>query len=671
MPDTTSQVLESSEAAATTAAAAHLRPRMRAYVVGIPLLIGVCFLSVYADMVSQVVQFGVLQFAPPAIFGLFLVALVNRVLKKVAPAGFLSAADLLVIYAMSVVGVLVSTRGVIEKLVPSLAYLPYFATRENKLNENITQHLPNWLVPFTPSSQPGNASPAINDYWNGGTHGIPWAFWLPPLIAWLALWSCVLLVFLCLATLLRRQWMDNEQLRFPLTALPLAIIKDEAEGGDFFTNRLMWSGALFAALVFAINGWAANNSDVPQVMTHFDLGPYFSDKPWNKMDGIPLYMSLAGIGFAYFLPLDLLFSMWFFYFATRFQDIAYAQFGGVPTGNGTHNARIHTGYQVAGAYIVLVGAQVKIGWPYFKEVIKSALGREAKYDDSEEMMSYRSASIGLVLGFLGIVVWLSIAGMSPWLAALQMGLFLFFIAIVMTRAVSEAGLLMTETSFLPAHVIGLLFPLQGLGATNLTMMGLTNAVFIRDQRGGLLSTFFDTQRLARDLKVPYRSLIAPLVSAFFIAFCVATWFFLHLNYKSGGTSLYHYSEQQNPNSMYVWSAARLHGGNDVSTFMSWGNFLGGAAFTVLLIWARAQFSWFPLHPLGFALAPTWAMNVFWFPFFLAWVIKSCIMRFGGIDTWKKVSPFMLGLIVGEFGMAIFWSLMNMSRGWSAPQFPWP
>ena len=37
-------------------------------------------------------------------------------------------------------------------------------------------------------------------------------------------------------------WMDNEQIRFPLTTLPLAIIQNDVEGQPFFTNRLMWMG---------------------------------------------------------------------------------------------------------------------------------------------------------------------------------------------------------------------------------------------------------------------------------------------------------------------------------------------------------------------------------------------------------------------------------------------
>ena len=54
----------------------------RAFAVGLPLLSALCVLSIYADMVSKVVQFGVLQLAPPALVALALLALFNQGLAR-------------------------------------------------------------------------------------------------------------------------------------------------------------------------------------------------------------------------------------------------------------------------------------------------------------------------------------------------------------------------------------------------------------------------------------------------------------------------------------------------------------------------------------------------------------------------------------------------------------
>ena len=647
---------------------------MRAYIVGIPLLLGVCLLSVYADMVSKVVQFGVLQFAPPAIAALFLVAGLNALLAKWTKRSFLSSADLLAIYAMMLTGVLVSTRGVVEKLVVPLAYLPYFATPENKWNATLTSNLPTWAVPFVPSSKAGPAPQVISEFWEGVAPGrpIPWSAWIGPLCAWFALILAVIWVFLCLSALIRRQWMDNEQLRFPLTTLPLAIIRDDVEGQPFWSNKTMWGGFAFAFLVFFVNGLNANFPDFPKLVTDMNMGPYFSERPWNQMDYTPLYVSLAAIGFLYFLPVEMLFSLWFFFVMARMQDVGATLFGGVPQGIGTHNARIFTGYQAAGAYIALIFAQLRIGWPHFRAAWRTAFGPKNKrpLDDSGEILSYRTAFLGLFLGFAFIIFWLAVAGMNPWLAAAQMGLYLFFIAIIMARGVAEAGFLMTETSFLPSHVISLLTPLAGFGGPSLTMMGMANAVFIRDQRGGLLSSFMDNQKIMREIGVKPRKMLLPLGGSVVFAMLVSTVFFLYLHYTKGGLALYGYPKQ-NANQMMSLADAQIKGSGYQPDATAYSGVIIGAVVTILLTWARAQFSWFPLHPLAYALAPTWAMIVLWFPCMVAWAIKSLTLRFGGVETYRKIAPFMLGLIGGEFCAAVFWALGNMLRSWSTPSFPWP
>jgi hypothetical protein len=656
--------------------------RARALLVAIPLLIGISFLSVYADMVSKKVQFGVLQLAPPAVIGLFLLALLNRGLTRLLRREWLSRGDIVIIYAMLLVGVMVSTRGVIEKLIPPLAYLPYYATAENKLNETLTQHLPGFAMPFDPQSNLSPAPEWIRTYFEAVRAGepIPYDVWVGPLLAWFGLIACVIWCFACLATILRRQWMDNEQLRFPLTTLPLAIINNEVEGQPFFSNRTMWLGFAFSAAVFTLNGLRANFPDWPQFTTFLSTQPFFSERPWSGMDYMPMYISLAAVGFLFFLPTDLLFSLWFFFLVTRFQDVAAVQMGAIPTGIGTHNARVWTGYQAAGAYLALIAAQLRIGWPYFKQVWRTAVAtstRNKPLDDSDELMSYRVAVFGLVAGFGGIILWLWIAGMNPIFAALQMGLYMFFIAVIMSRTVNEAGLLMTETSFLPQHLIHLFYPLHGVGPASLTMGGLLNVVFIRDLRGVLLSPLMDNQKMAGETRLRQRSLLLPLAIAVVVAFVVASFFFLKLSYSLGNLSLYDYPNA-NVRNIMGRTAEAVNGGTIAPGATEYGGLVVGVIVTSLLVYCRATFAWFPLHPLAYAIAPTWTMIVFWIPCIFAWIAKSLVLRFGGIDLFRRLAPFALGLILGEFSLAVLWAVISMLsptilgfKFTTAPEFPWP
>lgn len=658
--------------AAEAAPAPRFGLRARALIVGIVLVAAISTISVYGDMVSKSVQFGVLQLAPPAVVGLFLLTLANRGLSRWLGRTLLNAGDILVIYTMMLVGVMISTRGAIEKIIPPLTYLPYHATVTNNFNALITRHLPHWMLPFVPG--PNSACPdGLKAYYEGLQHGqsIPFGAWVGPLLAMFVLVACVIWVFICLSVLLRRQWMDNERLGFPLTTLPVALIRNEIDGKPFLRNPAVWGGFLVPAVVFTINGIHANYPSLPDLPLSFNISSLLTIPPWSQMDTLFLECSFAAIGFAYFLPNDLLFSLWFFFLLSRLQDLIMAYNGIAPVSIGTHNARVFTGYQAAGAYIVLVGSYIILGRQYFSNVFRTAFTRRKTLDDSDEMLSYRTAIIGIVVGFAGIVAWLTIAGMSPLLAAAIMGIYLFFIAVIMTRAVNEAGLLMTETSFLPQHLVQLVFPASSWGATNLSLNAVVNTAFVRDLRGVMLSPLTDSQKMAGDLRLRMRSLLAPFLTAFVVAFVVASFVFLSVNYRFGDVSLYQYPDG-NASNMYNRAASQItHMALPVDSTAVSGLGIGLVA-TLALVRLRTLIPWFPLHPLAYAIAPTWAMIVLWFPCLVAWMIKAPVMRYGGMPVYRRLRPFMLGMILGEFTMAMVWALLSIPAiGLSAPDFPWP
>jgi hypothetical protein len=334
---------------------------------------------------------------------------------------------------------------------------------------------------------------------------------------------------------------------------------------------------------------------------------------------------------------------------------------------------VWTGYQAAGAYFTLVLVQMRIGWPYFKQVWHTAFGpaNSRPLDDSDELMSYRMAIIGLLCGFGGIVVWLSLAGMSPVLAFAHMGIYLFIVAFIMSRAVAEAGLLMTETSFLPNHLIGLAYNVPDLGARNIALMGFMNILFARDLRGVLLSPLMDNQKMAGEVRMRQRSMLFPFGFAIVVSFIVASYFMLKFSYDKGHLTLYAYPTQGNAKNMFSNAQSYIGGAVQPPDSTAYGGFVVGVIVTLFLSYMRANFTWFPLHPLAYAIDANWAMLVFWFPFFIAWIIKSLVLRFGGIETFRRLAPFMLGMILGEFMSAVFWAAMKMWRDWSTPNFPWP
>ncbi len=84
---------------------------------------------------------------------------------------------------------------------------------------------------------------------------------------------------------------------------------------------------------------------------------------------------------------------------------------------------------------------------------------------------------------------------------------------------------------------------------------------------------------------------------------------------------------------------------------------------------RTRFWWWPFHPLGYALGCAWPATVYWSSFLLGWLIKSQIQKYGGGITYRRFRPFFLGLILGEFVMAIIWATLSFFFGLISPSIP--
>jgi hypothetical protein len=85
---------------------------------------------------------------------------------------------------------------------------------------------------------------------------------------------------------------------------------------------------------------------------------------------------------------------------------------------------------------------------------------------------------------------------------------------------------------------------------------------------------------------------------------------------------------------------------------------------------RMNFSWWPLHPLAYAVSASWTMIVFWFAALTAWVLKTFIQRYGGMRLYIQLRPLFLGLILGEFIIALIWTCISAATNVPPPPFPW-
>ncbi len=508
---------------------------LRAVLVGAILVAIVCCIVCYAELVITRIQIGFLQMPPAAIGIFFFLILFNGWMRMTSTRLGLNPGEMLMIYCMMVVGAMVSSRGIMEKVIPTIVTYNYYANASNKWKELFFPHIKNWMVAFDPNGPPQQR--VVKQFFEGLREGesIPWDEWVVPLCTWGILVLLVLFAFLCLATILRKQWVDNEKLSFPLVQPATELIQQE--GQSILKNRVFWGGVALPAIIFGINGFHNWFPAIPEIKLDLLLNPFFTSAPWNSMYYTAIFMSFAAIGFFFLLPSDLLFSVWFFAVAARLQGVIAAAYGmDLPRMRvyGTHQM---VAFQTAGAYFVIVGYLMWVSLPHLKRVVRSAFGIE-KADDSNELMPYSVAFKGLIISFLLILSWCCLAGMSPWVALLEFGVFILIVAFVMARSTAEGGMLMTETTFRPVDLYAMITPAQNLGAANLTLLAMFDVSFLRDQRGLVFTGMMDGLKMTDSAGVRRRSYLVVFVVAIAVSFLVAGYLHMWFPHNKGGITLY-------------------------------------------------------------------------------------------------------------------------------------
>ena len=590
----TGQPTPASEASGPAAAPIdRARIRGRVIVLGIFMAALTSVLVTYAELVVSSIRIGYLQFPPVAIGLMFVMAITKRSMSALTRRSGLTGSDLLIVYCMMLVAAMVSSHGVVQKWIPLLVVPNYFATTTNNWHGLFDPSIKPGLTPYDPRL-PGQQA-VSTAYFNGLGHGqaIPWSLWIAPLANWGVLIVLVLTSFLCLASILRRQWVDNEKLAVPLAQLPLEIAGEVDSG--FFRNRMMWLGALIPTVVFALKECHQLVPAVPDIVLTVPLNEFFTTAPWNGLAYTPLTLSFAAIGFFFLLPADILFSIWFFFALARLEEVAMIAYN-IPTpGMPMFPLKLFLGYQSIGAYFVLVGYLVWIARPHLRRVWASAIGRE-RVDDSAEMLPYRVAVWGLIATVLGSALWLWGMGMSLWLALLEIVVFVFVIAVVMARSTAEAGMLMTETVFRPIDIYRMFGSIHALGPANLTMLAFVDNLLLRDQRGLLLTGFVDSLRIADGTRVPRRAFAGILALGVLVSTVVAVALNIGLPYTHGALQLDSYMEQVSPSLTWNDYASYMHAADHPSSAWQMPVFFSvGIVVSLCLTVMRSAFHWWPLQ----------------------------------------------------------------------------
>jgi hypothetical protein len=326
-------------------------------------------------------------------------------------------------------------------------------------------------------------------------------------------------------------------------------------------------------------------------------------------------------------------------------------------------------YQTTGGWFMLAVILAWTAREYIAFLFRQAFGKNQGAED--EPYSPRFMVFGWLLSFAGLLAWSAFAGINLLIALTFFGIFLLT-SLVLTRVVIEAGFLFPQPPYYALQTMtGAMFG-PALNAANLTKLSFIQPMIMVDTRTSLLPAWLHTMKMAEVLRLDrrhLRRLLNATIAALAVALAITVVTSVQVLYQQGGLQGYTWFSSAGPQATFTETANTIKTAPHVGfTNVLWMAF--GALLVFAMVQCRSRFLWFPLHPLGYLMAPGYPITRLWFSFFVGWLIKTLVMKYGGSETYVRVRPFMIGLIIGNIAAMLFWALFTFWRT-GAPLTYWP
>lgn len=665
--------------------AVYTKPRpainLRSVALGLFGVIFVCGLTPYSDhalkntpLVGNNLPLGL------TVAAFLFAVLVNAPLWRFAPRYAFSTAEVAVAFSMTLISCSLPGQGLMTYFLPSIV-APFYYGQDYEYRTLMTQmQLPDWLFPTFSSSKFADRvrDPVVTGYYRKllpGDGPIPFAAWVRPAVAWGIFLFALYGALVSLMILVRRQWLENERLGFPLAQVQLALI-EQPERGHFlntlFRSRVFWTAVVLVLVIRTLNG--ANEywpRYVPRISMEYNVRGIFTEGPFQhvSMFAVRSTVYLIIVGITFFIPTSVAFSLWVFIILNEISRMIMGTATGTPARGGER-------FEHMGAILAFGLTAIWIGRRHWRMILYQAFRGRREGEPDDPYLSYRTAFWIFVACLAVMVGWLYMAGCSL-IGAAVMVLILIFLFFIIARIIADTGLVYGQ----------LLFPIYApwqLAA----MYGWQHPVSLETFfHGSMMQVkFFDfrepvTVYTSHALKVSGeagvtsdeqgrrssgRWLIVLLMVSLLVGYVVSFGSMLATEYTYGATL--DASETEPLNKWGAVEATRIYEMAPASQYRR-GNYnvvgspaaqmSGGFIFTALLGFLRLRYVWWPLHPIGYLISGTTPGQIMWFSIFLGWLCKVTSLRIGGATLYQKAKPFFLGLVVGDSLAAGIWLVITL------------
>jgi len=583
---------------------------------------------------------------PPVIMTLF-VALINLVVRRIAPKYALSEGELIIFFGMhTVMGAICAEWMVVIN--PYIHSYALFHDENTRFDTYINPSSSPWF--FIQSAE----TDKFKDYSTGG-HNFAYALshmhlWARFIFSWTVLVSLVCLAMLCINSLMRDEWTNREKLAFPIIQLPLAIVRAGAGKEKPWKNRFFAIPFVIMFLIDMTNGFHFLYPSIPLINIRFigDLQSLFSSPPYNAIGWTPvgIFPYMAVIGF--FMPTDLLFSCIFFFFVRKGMQVAtyalgFTESAGVFGGGGLVPGAPYFSEQSWGAFLALFATSLWVARTYLKEVWGKILHGGGENDPG---MPPRAAFLLLCASLItlgAVTVWI---GIPLWMVVFETALFLAF-SIALTRLRAQIGAPSHEMAYMgPNQMLVDFVGTQGLPTVGISRMVTMFHFYNRIHRTHPMPHQLEAMKMGDSAKINQRALFVAILFATVLGSVLG-----HVSYITNGYQYGPRHEGGDTAGVIDTLLTHHHGPNAVAILFV----IIGVAVVLGLDFVRFRIPGFPLHPAGFALAMNFGLDYFWAGLIIVWLIKLFVERYYGLRGHSKLHQVALGIILAEFTAEAIWS----------------
>jgi hypothetical protein len=530
--------------------------------------------------------------------------------------------EVLWMYAVVTATVGISTMGMVQFLVTSLAAPFWFANAGNRWEE-FWAHIPAWVAPRSPEVVKGFFVGQSSLY-------LPqvWKAWLVPVLVWAGFIAVLLVAQFCLAAVFSLHWAKRERLTFPMLQLPLVLTQQRSA-----RKPMLWVGIALAVGIQGLNALHYMVPSVPELrVLPTEIGSRLPP-PWNGIGTLYLTFYPSVIGLFALVPTNILFSCAFFFALTKGENLMAGVWGLNQAGGGGSGFP-YAGEQAQGA---IVAFALVVAWSA-RERLRESLRHPAE----------RLWWVAFAVSLAALIAFGIALGLRP---ATGVTLFAVFFLCMVSIGWLRAAL---GPIWNPGNDVA--WWTRALVRSPMSVSEGVGLAYLRwfsfgDFRAHALPTYSEMLVLADASRIPRKPFLVSLGIASLLSIFASLWIALDVYYRHGASSAIT-DQWRTYQGRLAFDILRsqldgLAPQPGASQLLAAG---WGAVFVLLLQAARHHFLWFPLHPGGFVMAQSGALEWMWVPIVIAGLVKAAILKAGGLRLYEKAVPFFIGLIVGDYAI---------------------